>query len=296
MTQIQLTIDRNDHAPISPPEEGFVYVDQGNYHPLTLSSGAPLTLYSDSATSCIITFVVADLGEQTQVIGAHLDSPACIEAFFGVIDSLPAKTLQIVAQGANPPDNDTARHNAQQLTACIDALGDKVIHHELFLLEGNPTQDNLGQLGLYFDGQTQVTVSNQPYALELYQRDPTCGGQTVYCIMRRQETPPIQIRNAALPFTHAELVELASIANAYRQTPDDPQTAFTNIVNLQGDVIRQTWSTTPDCEAPWFADQLKLGATFALAMSPVVNLSEQHLQRHTPTTFHRLRRSVLGGQ
>ena len=103
----------------------------------------------------------------------------------------------------------------------------------------------------------------------------------------------MQIRDAGLPFTHAELVELAEIALQFRKDPQDPSTGFSNIVNLQSEEIRQNWSTTPAYEAVWFSDQLKLGATFAIAMAPVVSLSAQHLKRATTPSFGRLRQALL---
>lgn len=292
MSLISINIDRNNNDPILPPKTGFVYVDQGNYQILPLSD-RPLTIYSDSATSCIITIVVASKGDQNTVTLAHLDSPDCIKAFFAIFTQQNADSYQIIAQGANPEDNQTAIENAAQLEACIEALGTQVSNKQLFLLEGDPREENRGEFGLTY-GDGQATVTNQPYQLELYQRDPTCGAQTVYCIMRRQENPPVQIRNAGLPFTHPQLVELSSIALQYRKEANDPSSAFTNIVNMQSDEILQSWSTTPEYEAPWFSDQLKLGAVFAISMAPIVNLSEQHLLTTTEPTFTRLRQALLG--
>ncbi|WP_370980763.1 hypothetical protein [Agaribacterium sp. ZY112] len=291
MSSINITVDLNDNNLILPPDN-FYYVDQGNYQTLDLDSGKPLTIYSDSATSCIITIVVINTASGTSVTLAHLDSPACISAFFEIIEERAADSLQIFAQGANPADNATSKENAAQLQACVDALGSKVTACELSLLKGNPQEQNRGDFGFSFDGNGNAVASNQPYTLELFQRDPSCGGQTVYCIMRRQETPPVQIRDAGKPFTHAELVELSSIAINFRKTANDPSTAFTNIVNLQSDEIRQNWSTTPAYEAPWFSDQLKLGAAFAIAMAPVVSLSEQHLIKSNTPSFTRLRNAI----
>ncbi|KZM45692.1 MAG: hypothetical protein ACPGUE_14385 [Marinomonas sp.] len=293
MENIKLSYDFNDNSAIEPPQLGFHYVDQGNYQTLPLVSGQPLTIYSDSATSCIITLVLSQKGEESFISLAHLDSPSCIQAFFDIIAAMDADTYQVTAQGANPADNDTSKENAEQLLACIDTLGSKVISSELSILQGDPRVDNRGDFGLSFDGDQIALATNQPYKLQLFQRDPSCGGQTVYCIMRRQEQPPIQIRNASLPFTHAELVELASIAIQFRKDPSDPNSAFTNIVNLESDEIRQAWSTTPEYEAPWFSDQLKLGAAFAIAMAPVVSLSELHLNKSTPPSFSRLKSAVL---
>ena len=294
MSAITITVDRNDNPPINPPTSGFVYVDQGNYQTLELTPGNALSVYSDSATSCIITIVVANTGDRNTVTLAHLDSPDCIKAFFAIIAAQNADSYQVIAQGANPPNNDTAKQNGAQLQTSVTALGAKVTNSQLFLLEGDPNQNNRGDFGITFNSDGTAVATNQPYTLQLFQRDPTCGAQTVYCIMRRQENPPVQIRDAGQPFTHPELVELSSIAIRFRKDKGDPSTAFTNIVNLQSEEIRQNWSTTPKDEAPWFSDQLKLGATFAIAMSPIVNLSEQHLIKTTPPTYARMRRALLG--
>ncbi|UTW08226.1 hypothetical protein [Pseudomonas benzenivorans] len=292
MSTIDITLKAADQGPIAPPAQGFFYVDQGNYQTFVLAD-TPLTAYSDSATSCIITAVVSSFDNRNTLTLAHLDSPDCIDAFFDLIASQAANGYQVFAQGANPPDNSTAQDNANQLRTRIDQLGSKVARCELALLQGDPRQDNRGDFGVSYSGDGRAVASNQPYDLQLYQRDPTCGGQTVYCIMRRQEQPPVQIRDAGQPFTHAELVELAEIALQFRKDPQDPATAFSNIVNLQSDEIRQNWSTTPAYEAPWFSDQLKLGAAFAIAMAPVVSLSAQHLSRTTPPSFGRLRKALL---
>ncbi len=290
-TVIPVTITRSDATPIAKPAAGFHFVDQGNY--LSVPPADGLTLYSDSATSCIITIILGSKGGVVTITLAHLDSPDCIKAFFAVVSAHAYDAVQIYAQGANPPDNVTAQQNAAQLNASVTSLGTLVVAQELYLLEGDPRHENRGDFGITIDTTGTITVTNQPYVLSLTDRDPTCGGQTVYCIMRRQETPPTEIRNAGLPFTHSELVELSQIAIAFTKTPSDPTTAFTNIVNMQSAEILQSWSTTPEYEAPWFSDQLKQGACFALAMSPVVNLSAYYLAQPTGGTFSRLRKSLL---
>lgn len=284
---IPITVKRTSAAPVSKPTEGFHYVDQGNYLTLPVEGPGPLTLYSDSATSCIITIVAATIDGATTLTLAHLDSPSCITAFFDIVRSFGASELQVYAQGANPPDNETSIENAAQLEKEVAELSPAVA--ELFLREGNPREDNLGDFGVTAsDGGAIVT--NLQYTLALTERDPTCGGQTVYCIMRRQENPPIEIRDAGQPFSHDELVELSKIALEYRQDPNNPATSFTNIVTMENEDIRQAWSTTPEYEAPWFSDQLKLGAVFALAMAPVVSLSAQYLC--STSTFSRLRKAL----
>jgi hypothetical protein len=292
MSPIDIILILAEQSPIAPPAHGFFYIDQGNYQTFVLADTS-LTAYSDGATSCIITAVISNFDDHNTLTLAHLDSPACIDAFFDLIATKPANCWQVFAQGANPPDNSTAQANASQLQARIEQLGDRVVMCELALLQGDPRQDNRGNFGVSYSGDGSAVATNQSYELQLFQRDPTCGGQTVYCIMRRQEQPPVQIRDAGLPFTHAELVELAEIALQFRKDPQDPSTGFSNIVNLQSEEIRQNWSTTPAYEAVWFSDQLKLGATFAIAMAPVVSLSAQHLKRATTPSFGRLRQALL---
>lgn len=276
MSNINVTVDINSNQPVLPPQSGFYYVDQANYLSLPLKSDG-FTIYSDSATSCIITIVISTTGDESSVTLAHLDSPQCIEAFFEIIKSSNADSYQIFAQGANPPENKTSIENATQLTKSMDQLKSKVFYSELYLRQGDPRTGNRGDFGMVYHGNGNATVTNQPYKLEVFQRDPTCGAETVYCIMRRHVTPPVQIRDAALPFTHKELVQFSLVALQYRTDSADPSTAFTNIVNLKNEEIRNTWSTTPEYEAPWFSDQLKLGSAFALAMAPVVGLSAKHL-------------------
>lgn len=291
--QIPVNVVRSDAQPIAKPAQGFHFVDQGNY--LTLPVAEGLTIYSDSATSCIITIILARKGGDTTVTLAHLDSAACIDSFFKIVAARDDDLVQIYAQGANPPDNPTAQQNASALKAAVADLGSCVAVADLFLSGGSPRDENRGHFGMTV-GSSGITVTNQPYALALTDRDPTCGGQTVYCIMRRQEHPPVEIRNAALPFTHAELVELAAIAVAFRKDRSDPSTAFCNIVNMQSEDIRQQWSTTPQYEAPWFSDELKQGACFAIAMAPVVSLSAYQLSRAPELRFARLRAALLGSE
>lgn len=112
--------------------------------------------------------------------------------------------------------------------------------------------------------------------------------------MRRHAKQEIPIRDAGQPFTHTELVELSSIALVFRKKKEKSYMAFTNIVNLQQKEILENWSSTPDDEPPWFCDQLKMGAVFAIAMSPVVNLSAATLSSTTPLSFAYLRNDLLG--
>lgn len=291
--KIKITVDRGKTDFIKPPAEGFIYVAQGNFQSLDLK-GNNFVVYSDSATSCIICIVVSRIGANYSVTLAHLDSPSCICAFFNVIKAQNADEYQFFAQGANPAQNISSQENAAQLKKSVKSLGKQVTESQLYLQEGNPRDKNRGHFGMAFDGNGTAVVSNQPYTLQLYERDPSFGGQTVYCIMRRHAKQEIPIRDAGQPFTHTELVELSSIALVFRKKKEKSYMAFTNIVNLQQKEILENWSSTPDDEPPWFCDQLKMGAVFAIAMSPVVNLSAATLSSTTPLSFAYLRNDLLG--
>jgi len=276
---IEVKIDRNTNAPILPPQNTFKYVDQGNYVIIPLDNPQGIsTIYSDSATSCII---LVALGTMTTgnngVTVAHLDSPACINTFFELLKESFSSNVQIYAQGANPKDNSVSKDNATALKAALLTAGGLIVEQDLYLLEGDPRDDNRGDWGIIIEDDDNAIVTNQPYTLELTDRDPTCGGQSIYCILRRQETPPEQLRNALLPFTFNELIELVKLALTYYKDSSDSKTAFTNIINMQNEEILETWSTTPEFEAPWFSDQLKQASCFALAMSPIVRMCGLYL-------------------
>lgn len=294
ITEYRLVPAFKDNAqPILPPAS-LLYVAQGNYQTFEVAD-QPLCAYSDSATSCIIVVLLRVWAHRTTVTIAHLDSPACIAAFFQCMRDPSVIRYSIVAQGANPPSNTTAKENARALKLAVKTLSIKDAN--LQLAAGDPRECNRGMLGVsYVPGQRAIKVSNQPYTLTLTQRDPSCGGQTVYCIMRRQEQPPVQIRDAGIDFTHTELVELAQIALKFQKSANAPETAFTNIVNQSSEEILNSWSSTPAYEAPWFSDQLKMGAAFAISMAPVVQLSAYHLLHHNTSTtsrFTRLSQALL---
>jgi hypothetical protein len=250
-------------TPIRPPE-GLLYVDQANYAlvPMFERTG-PRYLYCDSATSCIIV-IGQGLNSQGAWIAsiAHLDSPACIQAYFeGVLDRSYSGQVYVYAQGANPPGDSSSKENAAALTSCLKERTSgrfswtPDIRH-MGLGEGDPRVKDRGDYGISIAPEVPI-VSTQPFALELPERDPTGGEQTLFCIMRRQMTPPIQLRDAQTPFAPTLVAQLVKVAATYRKDPKNPKTAFTYLINLTSEGVRSTWSTTPQYEAPWFSDELK---------------------------------------
>lgn len=247
-----------------PPPEGFLYVAQANYAlaPMFQRTG-PRYLYSDSATSCIIV-IGQGLNSQGAWIAsiAHLDSAACIKAYFEeVLDKTYVGQVYIYAQGANPPDDSSSKENASALTGCLnERTGGRFpwtpdVRH-MGLGEGDPRIKDRGDYGISIVPEVPI-VSTQPFSLELPERDPTGGEQTLFCIIRRQMNPPIQLRDAQKAFEPSLVAQLVKIAATYQKDPNNPKTAFTYLINLTSEEVRATWSTTPQYEAPWFSDELK---------------------------------------
>lgn len=278
-------------TPLRPPA-GFLYVDQANYAlvPMFQNPQTIPYLYSDSATSCIIVIGMGTNRNGEWIASlAHLDSPACIQDYFqNVLDPTYVGEVSIYAQGANPPENQCSIDNANALKACLDqrkqGTWTPIIQH-LALQEGDPRRKDRGDYGVSLTTEVPI-VSNQPFDLELLERDPTGGAQTLFCIMRRHMTPPIQLRNAQEPFDPTLIAQLVQIATHYQKVPSDPTTAFTYIINLTSEEVRNTWSSTPDYEAPWFSDELKQSCCYTLLQAQKVQgltSSASHLVSRTAT-------------
>jgi hypothetical protein len=261
---------RYGSTPIPPPE-GLLYVPQANYvvTPMFQKTG-PTYLYSDSATSCIIVICEGNNGKGDCIASlAHLDSPDCIKAYFyNILDVNFVGTVYFYAQGANPPGDPSSTANADMLNSCLNERASGKfpwipdIQH-LGLGEGDPRVKDRGDYGISIMPEVPI-VSTQPFELELLDRDPTGGEQTLFCIMRRQLTPVIQLWNVDEAFPPSLVAKLVTIASTYQKDPNDPTTAFTYIINLTSDEVRNTWSTTPQYEASWFSDELKQSCCFTL--------------------------------
>lgn len=255
-------------APIDPPE-GFLYVSQANYAlvPMFQKSGIRY-LYSDSATSCIIVIAMGtNYDDQYYASLAHLDSPDCIQAYFDtVLDKNYCGQVYLYAQGANPPDDICSKQNAEKLMECLNERNTgsypwvPSVQH-LGLGEGDPRVKDRGDYGVSIAPEVPV-VSAQPFNLNLPDRDATGGVQTLFCIMRRHMSPPIQLRDEQTPFDDNLVSQLVKIAAVYQKDEDDPATAFVNIIDLTSEEVCTTWSTTPQYEAPWFSDELKQSCCF----------------------------------
>lgn len=248
-------------AKAAPPPQGFFYVDQANYVVVNPTKEPEKSyLYSDSATSCIIVIVSGQNAAGDKLVSlCHVDSPDCISSYFtNVLDRNFTGSVSFYAQGANPPDNETAIENAAALKNNLATKRNwQADNPQLYLLQGDPREANRGDFGINLTDPLKYVVSNQTFDLELLDRDPTGGVQVMFCIMRRKMAPPVQLWDAKAPFPQDLVCTLVNMAAAYRKDPDDPKTAYTYIINLQDQEVRNTWSSTPDDEAPWFSDELK---------------------------------------
>lgn len=250
----------------TPAPQGFFYVDQANYVVVNPAKEPEKTyLYSDSATSCIIVIVCGQNAAGDKLVSlSHVDSPDCITSYFtDVLDKNFAGNVSFYAQGANPPGNESAVENAAALKKNLSVKRNwQADDPQLYLLQGDPREANRGDFGIDLTDPQKYVVSNQPFELELLDRDPTGGAQVVFCIMRRKMTPPVQLWDAKVPFSKDLVGKMVSMAAVYRKDPNDPKTAYTYIINLQEEEVRDTWSSTPDYEAPWFSDELKQSSCY----------------------------------
>ncbi len=255
------------------PMPGFHYVSQANYCLVNIEENVDKKyLYSDSATSCIIVIVLGLNKSQEGLCAlSHLSSPNCINAFFDhVINPNFTGPIWLYAQGANPPDAGASIKNANTLNSWISNYSNpnfgswNIKYKDVHLKEGNPQEDNRGHLGVSLD---YFKVTNTPYTLTLADRDSTGGQQSLFSIIGMQlDRNKWQnwLWNSEVPFPDSMVSKMVSIAYTLKEDIDDPETAFINIPNLNCDVIRAIWSTTPQFEACWFAPELVQAANYVL--------------------------------
>lgn len=268
----RIGIGNTDIAP--KPCPGFQYVAQSNYALInTAENWEGITyLYSDGATSCIIIAVIGQNSKRHWLCSlGHLGSTPSIEAFFKhVITPHFIGPVWLYAQGANPPEAESAIDNATVLKSEIERYSKKIINQwsvfslDLSIGQGDPRLRGRERLGI--DLHT-FTVSNKPYALSPTDRDPSGGVQSLFSIIGMRINPNDWrnwLWNTAKPFPPTMIAEMVSIAKTLRNDPSDPDTAFINIPNQDGDTILDIWSTTPRYEPSWFSTELVQTAKFVI--------------------------------
>ena len=248
--------------------DGFFYVGQDNYHIELLddnSINSKNYLYSDSATSCIIIIVEGVNKDGHSIVAlSHLSRPERFAAFFDVVADNFCGSVKVFAQGANPPEPSfsngeidyTSLRNEQLVIDWISANIDMpstpdkatrkwfISQSTLSVGMGNPQEDDRGCYGIDL---TTMVVSNQRYELSILDRDPTGGVQTLFCVFGLKVDPKIVLHKATDSFTTDEIKRLVDQAN---------EENWTDILTMTPDEILDNYSSTPEYEAPWFAETL----------------------------------------
>lgn len=259
------------------PEAGFYYIPQDNYYIANLdkpnAANPEKYLYSDSATSCIIIIVTGkNAAGESIVVLSHLSKPACFEAFFQLIADHFRGEVCVFAQGGNSPatfasDKD---EQAQEFPVLDDALRNLHIFNKwhvpntfpqkqetwyitraaLWLGTGNPLESNRDCFGIDL---ATMQVSNQRFELTETGRDVTGGLQVLFSIFGSDLNPPIAFRVSNTPFTQAQIKQLIAIAYSYH---------WLEILDMDCTDILHYFSTTPQCEVPWFCQTLRQSAQY----------------------------------
>jgi len=267
-----MSLLQTDFSHSGPPTagalpDGFVYVSQDNYAFVNLSRlpDGVRYLYSDSATSCIIVVMQGKnaLGEDIAAL-THLSRPARYDYFFNLVGANLVGPVTVWAQGANPASAQDSITNTQKLMdwmvshneAAFEAnrVGSKptwfVEQLSLSVGQGNPQRHHRQDLGVDL---ARMAVSNRQFDLTLEQRDPTGGLQTIFCVFGMKVWPHVWLwqQGTDMPRPRADLLVAAA-----------KQAGWLNILDMTDEQILTTYSSTPECEAPWFAATLRQSAEY----------------------------------
>lgn len=260
----------NDQSTPKPvPDAGFCYVPQDCYLLVNLAQRvdtSPQYLYSDGATSCIITIVIGqNASGETLVALAHLSKDTGFRMFFDLIATHFRGDIQVYAQGANPPimlqnafaEPDDARSNAFSLNQWLDKHTGIQTNESWYITKsqvalgtGNPLEENRDCLGVDL---TTMQVNNQRFILTANQRDTTEGLQTLFSIFGSELDTPLPLCSVDQSFPKEQIRQLLAIAY---------QSDWLSILELSDEEILYYFSTTPQYEVAWFCTTLRQSAAY----------------------------------
>ncbi|MFX0557032.1 hypothetical protein ACOCEA_09540 [Maribacter sp. CXY002] len=260
--------------------DGFFYIGQDNYFISNLNNPSVRDkhyLYSDSATSCIIVIVEGKDKDSNPIIAlSHLSRTERFLAFFKIVSKTFHGQVSIFAQGANPPqpalkNNEYTYTSLLNEKTVINWINDNIFipsassmdkndskpnwyisQSSLSLGLGNPQLDDRGCYGI--DLGTMI-VSNEEFVLTPLQRDPTGGVQTLYCVFGLKVKPQIVLQLASQDFTPEQIKLLVDAANKEN---------WVSILKMTKDEVLNKYSSTPQYEAPWFYESLRISAEYVL--------------------------------
>lgn len=250
-----------------PLPEGFFYVSQDNYKFVNLSRQDPGVryLYSDSATSCIIVVIQGKNAAGDDIAAlTHLSRPARYDYFFNLVRARFTGPVRLWAQGANPANASDSITNSQKLMDWMVTHNEATFENApvgakpswfveqlaLSVGQGNPQQHHRQDLGVDL---ATMTVSNRQFNLTSQQRDPTGGLQTIFCVFGMQVWPHVWLWEAGTEMPRENADRLVAAAK---------QGGWLKILDMTDQQILETYSSTPQCEAPWFSETLRMSAEY----------------------------------
>lgn len=168
--------------------------------------------------------------------------------FFDIVERLFGgdKNVHVYASGANPPSDETAKRNANQVLGWISSLKNKGWEADVSFEKGDPSkpENNLDCYGLHCDENGNIVVNNNRICLTIDQRDPTGGLQTLFCIFGN----PDVIRYQPYEFLESNIEDWVKKGK---------EKGFDKAVDMTDAEILQNFSSTPEYEVPWFCDTIR---------------------------------------
>ncbi len=234
----------------------FYYVSQDNYY--FCNRDKDVTLYCDSATSCIVIIVTGKDKTGKELVGiSHLSRPGRFKRFFEEVKIRFSGEICVYASGANPPEpclksdgtyDSTALRNAKQVADWISNGNTNVKQVTMNFGQNNPAIYT-NNLDCYSISLSDLRVSNDRLYLTDIDRDPTSGVQTLFCVYGDPNT----IRDQSLAFTTEEIDTLVRAAR---------NNDFGKAAYMTDEQILKTYSSTPDFEVPWFCSTIRAAGKF----------------------------------
>jgi hypothetical protein len=244
--------------------QGFRYIPQDNYLLCNPETAGLDYLYADSATSCIIIIVTGkDINNNILVGISHLSCAVRFNAFFRIIEKNFKNNYSVYAAGANPPEpvqkqgnySYEAIKNVRTFTKWV--AGNAEIKQCTALLGSGIPNNGFGAYGIGVNPvhADYLKVTDKYFHLPDNQiRDPGDGANILFCKLGLlTNIPSLVLRDMNIPLTAEE--KTALVNEAKKQD-------WLNILKLTDTEILDRYSTTPEFEPSWFAENIKRSAEF----------------------------------
>ncbi|MCM1525432.1 MAG: hypothetical protein NC120_13365, partial [Ruminococcus sp.] len=162
------------------------------------------------------------------------------------------KNVHIYASGANPSGGKAADKNAKTVSDWISSVKkDKGWEADASFGKGDPSvyKNNLDCYGLHRYANGDIAVNNDRISLTMDQRDPSGGLQTLFCMYE----DPDKIREQLSVFSKKDIENWVKKAK---------EKGLDKACDMTDKEILDHFSSTPDCEVPWFCQSIRQAAFY----------------------------------